>query len=143
MASKLLFAPCSSLDRTSIEQAIAHGVDVRILDCFDDMHSLAHTRYPNRTIHVPAHRMSVKSAVQYEAIDVAVVREDPTDFVKYALLTQTLRDAQVQHVIVICSEASRVALYRRCGAHQVLIDDGTADVWQVLQPHLVIQVPAS
>lgn len=143
MVPKLLIAAGSSLDQVCIDKAIERGVDVRLLDCFEDTHSTIQKLYPNRSIHVPAHRISVKEAVQSEAFDVAVIREEAADFVKFALLTQTLRDAHVRHVVVVCSDAARIPIYRRCGAHQVFVSDDATDVWQMLEPYLPMEVSAS
>lgn len=143
MASKVLFATCSVSDRRCIDEAVSNGIDVRVLDCFEEGHAHVQTHYPNRLLRASAHRSAVKAAVEAEQFDVAVIREESSDFVRYALLAQTLREARVRRVVVVCSDASRVSLYRRCGAHQVVEDTPDADLWQTLAPLVQVEVTAS
>lgn len=129
MAPKLLVAAFAAEDRSHVDNAIRNGVDVRILDCFEDTHAQVQSWYKHRCIHVPAHRLSVKGAVQQERFDMAVIREGNHDFVRTALLAQTLRDAKVEEVVVLSGDHSKIPIYRRCGAHQVIVSENPLDFW--------------
>lgn len=143
MMPKLLIVPSASVDRDYVNKAIAAGVDVRMLDCFDATHHSVESWLPGRTLQVPAHRMSVQAAVESEGFEIAVVHDQADDFVRTALLTRTLRDAQVRHVLVVCTDSSRCSLYRRCGAHQVIRLDAQTDLWSHLESCLSMNITAS
>ncbi|GEO26146.1 hypothetical protein AAC03nite_19310 [Alicyclobacillus acidoterrestris] len=143
MTPKLLVAAFAAEDRPYVDRAIEHGIDVRILDCFEDVHALVQFWYKRRSIHVPAQKQSVKSAVGKEYFDMAVIRDTPHDFVRAALLAQTLREANVGQVVVVANDASRVPIYRRCGAHQVVISEHPVEFWTQLEQRLLSQVTAS
>jgi hypothetical protein len=143
MVPKLLVATFSADDKAFIEQAINAGVDVRVLNCFEETQAKLRAWYPNHCLNVPAHRSTVKEAVQLSGFDVAVIRATADDFVKSALLTQTLREARVNWVLVIAADPTRVSLYRRCGAHHVILESGAAEIWQEIAPFLSMHVTAS
>lgn len=142
MAPKMLVAAHPD-NKAFIEAAATVGVDVRVLDCFEEHHAKLQTMYQSLCIHVPAHRNAVKQAVSSEMFDVAVVHEIGNDFVKTALLTQTLREARVQNIFVVTQNVASIPLYRRCGAHQVFVRDSLLDAWSDVQNHLLLQVSAS
>lgn len=144
MVRKLLVAGITSEDRAFVDRLIQMGVDVKILDCFEDTHAYIHSTYPLRSIQVAANHTAVKSAVYEEGFDVAVIREDAAgDFVRTALLVQTLREARIGYVLVISDDANSVSVYRRCGAHQVIVPDGRIDVWSQIESYLDVRVTAS
>lgn len=143
MAPKLLVAALKADDRPYVDNLLQLGVDVRVLDCFEKMHASVQAWYPNCFIHVPAHHLAVKQAVQAEAFDAAVIMEIADDFVRTALLAQTLRDAHVGQVIVISKDIARVNLYRRCGAHQIIIAHTPDEIWNQVEPYLFANVTAS
>lgn len=142
MVQRLLVAACSEADRRLIAQAMQDGFDVRILDCFEEIHNKVKMWYPSSTIHVAAHKTSVKSAVEREGIDVAIVRETAGDFIRSALLIQALREARVGQVVIFCQDVSRTQLYRRSGAHQVLVLEDENDAWSRLSPLLSAHITA-
>lgn len=137
----MLVAACSEEDRLLIERALGAGIDVRVLTCFEDVHHKVRAWYPNRTMLVPAHKATVKAAVQSAQLDIAIVR-DMNDAIRSALLIQTLREAGVPQVIVICKDESRAQMYRRCGANNVVVVDRREDAWDRIMPYLHLHVPA-
>lgn len=143
MTFKLLVATFQLEDKPFIHHFIQTGVDVRILDCFDETHSYIHSLYKTRSIQVAANHTAVKSTIMAEKFDVAVIREVGDDFVRTALLAQTLREARVSQVIVVSADGSRAALYRRCGAHQVIVADSSQSVWEQVEALLSAHVTAS
>ncbi|WAH36586.1 hypothetical protein [Alicyclobacillus dauci] len=143
MAPKLLVASFHAEEKPYVDNALVDGIDIRILDCFEETHKIIHSWYPGRIIHAPAHRIPVKRAVEEESFDVAIVHESKDDFVRTALLAQTLRDARVRHVLVVTSDVARTPIYRRCGAHQVVVSSDLEEVWKQVHTHLLVQVSAS
>ncbi|WP_067621180.1 hypothetical protein [Alicyclobacillus acidiphilus] len=142
MVQKVLVAACSEEDRQLVEQAMREGLYVKVLDCFEELHNKVKTWYPQSTIQVPAHKTSVRTAVEAEGFDVAIVRETAHDFIRSALLVQALRESGVGQVILFCRDAARTQLYRRCGAHRVLVISPGEDVWNRLTPFLSTHITA-
>lgn len=143
MAFKLLVATFQMEDKPFIHRLIQGGVDVRILDCFDETHAYIHALYKTRSIQVAANHTAVKSTIVAEKFDVAVIREVGDDFVRTALLAQTLREARVGQVLVVSADESRFTLYRRCGAHQVIVAESSQSIWEQVETLLSVHVTAS
>ncbi|TDY44529.1 hypothetical protein C7445_10927 [Alicyclobacillus sacchari] len=141
MVQNMLVATCSEEDRLLIDRALGAGIDVRVLTCFDDVHHKVRAWYPNRTIGVPAHKATVKAAVQSAKLDIAIVRE-MHDVIRSALLIQTLREAGVPQIIVMCKDESRAQMYRRCGANNVVVVDPHEEAWDRIMPYLHLHVSA-
>ncbi|MCL6593048.1 MAG: hypothetical protein K6T31_03655 [Alicyclobacillus sp.] len=104
------------------------GLDVRVLDCVDAYRRRLSRWFGKDVIQAAGHRHAVRAAVASESFDVALVQED-ADFIRTALITQSLREAGVKTVIVVTNDAARPAMYRRCGAHQVVVAGSPEQAW--------------
>lgn len=97
------------------------GHFVRVLDCFDHDHRKLIRRYgANALLATAGRRSDVSAQVAAASFDAAIV-VDGEDFVRTALILQSLRDAGISNIIVITNDASRRLSFRRAGAHSVLI----------------------
>jgi len=97
------------------------GMDVRILDCFEPFHKQLISWYGKDTVlHVNGRRADVTTAVQQEHFDAAIVHEI-SDFVRTALVVQALSEAGIKRIVVVTQDGSRRGMYRRCGAHRIVV----------------------
>lgn len=138
---KLLLASCHREGLAYARYANQMGIEVRVLDCFDEHHHQLKAWYGNRVLHVPGRRVDVARCVANEGFDIAVIHEDH-DFIRTALITQSLHDAKVSMVVVVTSEPSRRTMYRRCGAHHVIVATNEEQAWKVLSSYLPSHMPA-
>lgn len=104
------------------------GMKVRVLDCVEAHHKRLTRQYGDAVLHSPARRAEVKSVVEHEQFDAAIVHED-TDFVRTALITQALREAGIPTIIVVTRDGNKRTLYRRCGAHHIIVTSNDDEVW--------------
>ncbi|OFW79479.1 MAG: hypothetical protein A2201_03245 [Alicyclobacillus sp. RIFOXYA1_FULL_53_8] len=116
---------------TLVENSQQSGLDVRVLDCFDVYHAQLLQWYGKGLLQTQGRRIDVRNAVAREGFDLALVYED-TDFVRTALITQSLREGGVGRIIVITRDASRRAVYRRCGANRVVVAESADEAWNEL-----------
>lgn len=139
---KLLMVACTEADRWFVDRALAAGLDVRLLVCFEDVQHKLRAWYPDRVLVVSAHKASVTEAVRAEGFDAALVCElgDP---IRTALVVQALRDASVPRVMVISRQSARAPLYLRSGAHDVLCADDRDHLWAAFVNGMSVQEPAS
>lgn len=139
---KLLMVACSDADRWFVDRALAVGLDVRLLVCFEDVQHKMRAWYPDRLLVVPAHKASVTAAVRAEGFGAALVCElgDP---IRTALVVQALRDASVSRVVVLSRHPARAQLYMRSGAHDVLCADDREHLWAAFLNGMSVQEPAS
>jgi Trk K+ transport system NAD-binding subunit len=111
------------------------GLSVRVLDCFDAHHTRLSKWHGADVLQVAARRSDVRAAVSSEDFDAAIVHED-ADYVKTALVTQSLREAGVRSIIVVTRESGRKTLYRRCGAHRVVAAANVEQAWMQVVRYL-------
>ena len=129
---KTLIAAFSNEGLTLVRNCKRKGMNVKVLDCFDLYHPQLTEWYGKDILQTQGRRTDVRGAVAREAFDVAVVNED-TDFVRTALITQSLREGGVRKIVVVTKDASKRAVYRRCGAHRVVIASSPESAWSELQ----------
>jgi len=120
---------------TLAENCQQSGLAVRVLDCFDVYHAQLQHWYGEDLLQAQGRRMDVRNTVAREGFDLALVNED-TDFVRTALITQSLREGGVGRIVVITKDASRRAVYRRCGANRVVVANSADEAWNELHPLL-------
>ncbi len=139
---KLLMVACSDADRWFVDRALAAGLDVRLLVCFEDVQHKMRAWHPERLLVVPAHKASVTEAVRTEGFEGALVceLEDP---IRTALVVQAIRDANVPRVVVISRHPARTQLYTRSGAHDVLCADDREHLWSAFAHGMNVREPAS
>ena len=116
---------------TYVEKCRESGLNVRVLDCFDVYHPQLLQWYGSELLETPGRRADVRNAVAREGFDAAIVNED-TDFVRTALITQSLREGGVGRIVVVTKDPSKKAVYRRCGAHRVIIAQSAEEAWDEL-----------
>lgn len=118
------------------------GHHVRVLDCFEHDHRKLVRRYGAKSLLEVAGRRNVVSAeVAAARFDAALV-VDGDDFVRTALILQSLRDAGIANIIVATKDASRRVPFRRSGAHSVLIAEDGAVLGAELESLLTWHLPA-
>lgn len=128
MALKMLVAAYGKESQNYVQHGREVGVDVRILDCLESYHRMLKRWFGDAILHVPGKRGDVAQAVAGEHFDVAVIQDDE-DFVRTALITQALREAGIPRVYVVTSEAERRTMFRRLGAHRVLVSNSVDEAW--------------
>lgn len=138
---KLLIAAFEPTGLAYVSRARALGLDVRVLDCFDTHHQQLHTWYGEAVLHVQGRRSDVTDRVAAEGFDVAVVDED-RDYVRAALIVQSLRAAGIETIVAITRDPAKRALYRRCGAHRVIVASDAEQAWALLTRFLPKHMPA-
>ncbi len=110
-------------------------MEVRVLDCIDVYHRQMSLWYGNLLLHSAGRRHDVRTVVAREQFDVAVVQEDE-DFVRTALITQSLREAGVGTIFVVTSDPGRRMMYRRCGAHRIVAAKSENEAWEIIAGYL-------
>lgn len=139
---KILLSAYSRDDAALREYFVTLGHRVRVLDCFEDYHrKLVRWYGPETLLTVEGHRSDVIGEVSRHHYDIAVV-VDTEDFVRTALIVQALREAGVGHLLVVTKEAGRKTVFRRSGAHQVLVAENQEDLWFQLPRVLFHYMPA-
>lgn len=113
---------------TYVENCRENGLSVRVLDCFDIYHPQLSQWYGQELLQAQGRRVDVRSAVAREGFDVAIVNED-TDFVRTALITQSLREGGIGRIVVVTKDESKRALYRRSGAHKIVVAKSPNEAW--------------
>jgi hypothetical protein len=129
--SRILVAAFGAEGLTYVRNIQQLGAQVRVLDCFDEHHAQLVRWYGSDVLQVQGRRADVKRAVARERFNAAVIQECP-DFIRCALITQSLREADVPLILVVTPKEDRVAMYRRCGAHQVLVAGSADEGWAKL-----------
>jgi Trk K+ transport system NAD-binding subunit len=129
--TKLLVVAFGREAMTYVRRSRQMGMCVRVLDCVDSMHKQLVRWFGKDVLHVHGRRFDVRVAVAQEQFDAAVVHED-SDFVRTALITQSLREAGVRRIVVVTQDASKRTMYRRCGAHSVVVATTVEQAWQSL-----------
>lgn len=132
---KILIAAFGKESLTYVRRSRQLGLSVRILDCIDVYHKQLLRWFGDDLLHVNGRRSDVRKGVAEEGFDAAIVHEDE-NFVKTALITQSLREAGVRTIIVVTEDETKRALYRRCGAHRVVIARSVEQAWMKLNAFL-------
>lgn len=114
-----------------VERCRESGLSVRVLDCFDVYHPQLSQWYGSELLQTQGRRVDVRNAVAHEGFDAAIVHED-TDFVRTALITQSLREGGVGRIVVVTKDESKRGVYRRCGAHRVVVAQSAEEAWNEL-----------
>ncbi|GMA50243.1 hypothetical protein GCM10025857_16000 [Alicyclobacillus contaminans] len=138
---KLLIAAFGKESLTYVRRARQLGLHVRVLDCVDAYHVRLLQWFGDDLLQVHGRRNQVREKVAVEHFDVAIVHEDE-NFVKTALITQSLREAGIPQVMVVTRDAVRKSVYRRCGAHQVIVANSVDQAWMKLHTSLPSYVTA-
>ncbi|MBX6353090.1 MAG: NAD-binding protein [Thermoflavifilum sp.] len=113
------------------------GAQVRVLDCFEEYHAQLCRWYGTDVLQVQGRRVDVRRAVARERFDAAVVQESP-DFIRSALITQSLREANVPRILVVTGDPEHAPMFRRCGAHQVFLARNPEEGWRAVAGHLPV-----
>lgn len=113
---------------TYVKNCREFGLSVRVLDCFDVYHPQLSQWYSQELLQAQGRRADVRSVVAREGFDVAIVNDD-TDFVRTALITQSLREGGVGRIVVVTKDESKRSLYRRSGAHRIVVADSPQAAW--------------
>lgn len=130
MASlKLLVSAFGQEGLHYVEGGRQYGVEVRVLDCLETHHKTLANWFGNAVLHVRGHRGDVSRAVRDEQFDAAIVHEDEADFVRTALITQSLREAGVPKIFVVTRDPEHRRMYLRLGAHRVIIANSAVEAW--------------
>ncbi|MBX5435716.1 MAG: hypothetical protein IRZ33_00705 [Alicyclobacillaceae bacterium] len=111
------------------------GMSVRVLDCVDRYHRQLVQWYGDDVLQVAGRRADVRAVVAREAFDAAIVHED-SDFIRTALITQSLREAGVRTIVVVTPDISRRMMYRRCGAHRIVVATTPEQAWTMIDRYL-------
>jgi hypothetical protein len=133
--TKLLVVAFGREAVTYVGRSRQMGMCVRILDCVDSRHKQLVRLFGKDVLHVQGHKSNVRGAVEEEHFDAAIVHED-SDFVRTALITQSLREAGVHKIVVVTSDSAKRSMYRRCGAHSIVVASSAEQAWESL-PQLV------
>ena len=115
-----------------VNHAMVLGMDVRVLDCVENHRQQLISWYGDKVLHTPGRRNDVKDCVVQEQIDVAIVQEE-SDYVRAALITQSLREAGVGLIIVVTPDGDKRLLYRRFGAHHTIVAANEEQAWTMLK----------
>jgi D-arabinose 1-dehydrogenase-like Zn-dependent alcohol dehydrogenase len=132
---KLLIAAFGTEGLTYYRNCQALGFNVQVLDCFEEHHKQLCRWYGKDILHVQGRRADVREAVSKALFDVSIVHESP-DFVRTALITQSLREAGVATIFVVTRASTHVSMYRKFGAHRVVVADSEYTAWQTILPYL-------
>jgi D-arabinose 1-dehydrogenase-like Zn-dependent alcohol dehydrogenase len=135
--SRILVAAFGAEGRLYVQRIRQLGGQVRVLDCFEEHHAQLSRWYGDDVLQVQGRRADVRRAVARERFDAAVIQESP-EFIRTALITQSLREAGLPLIVVLTSAAERAAMYRRCGAHEVVVARTAEEGWQELSGRLPI-----
>ncbi|MCL6626839.1 hypothetical protein [Alicyclobacillus shizuokensis] len=118
------------------------GARVRVLDCFDTYHRQLRQWYGrDMLLTTDGNRAAVREAAVQEQLDVAVVHDD-VDFVRSALVVQSLCQAGVPEVLVVTEHPSHRRMFRSLGAHQVIVSSSREAAWAQLYRYLPKHMPA-
>ncbi len=115
-----------------VNHAMALGMDVRVLDCVENYRQQLVSWYGDRVLHTPGRRIDVKDCVMKEQFHVAIIQEE-SNYVRVALIAQSLREAGVGLIIVVTPDGSRRLLFRRCGAHHTIVASNEEQAWTALK----------
>jgi Trk K+ transport system NAD-binding subunit len=132
---KILIAAFGKESLTYVRRSRQMGLHVRILDCVEAHHGQLLRWFGDDILQVNGHRSDVRKRVVEEGFDAAIVHEDD-NFVRSALITQSVREAGVQHVMVVTKDPVRHTLYRRCGAHHIVVANSVEQAWMKLSSYL-------
>jgi predicted acetyltransferase len=132
---KLLISAFDEEGLTYVRRSRQLGLSIRVLDCFDTYHHRMIQWFGNDVLHVQGRRSDVTAAVAQEDFDVAIIQEDK-DFVRTALITQSLREAGVGTIIAVTNDPMKRTLYRKFGAHYVIVANNVEQAWQRLSGYL-------
>ncbi|GGJ05703.1 hypothetical protein GCM10010885_13560 [Alicyclobacillus cellulosilyticus] len=124
----LLIAAFGREGLTYAREAERLGWQYRVLACFEDVHSQLSRWHGDKVLHVQGRRADVMRAVAECRFDAAIVQDDE-HFIRTALITQSLHDAGVPLIIVVTRDPARRAMYRRCGAHRMVVAADAAAAW--------------
>lgn len=133
---RLLLAAFDQEGLTYVHCSQQLGMAVRVLDCFEDYHQRLKQLYGNQLLHAVGRRSDVADVVAENHFDVGVVHEHPRDFIRSALITQSLRESGLRFIVVVTSDPSKASMYRRCGAHRVIVSESADKAWPAIQAHL-------
>lgn len=132
---KILIASFGREGFTYVRNSRQLGMYVRVLDCFDRYHKRLARWYGDEVLQVAGRRSDVRDTVAPERFDVAIVQEE-ADFVRAALVTQSLREAGIGNIIVVTPDAAKRTVYRRCGATRVVVAESAEEAWGLLNRYL-------
>jgi Trk K+ transport system NAD-binding subunit len=139
--SKMLIVSTSYDGKEYFQRARSIGLEVYALDCFEGHHRQLKDWYGSAMLEVAGRRADVVKLLTPHQFDVAVIHEDD-DYVRSALIAQSLRDCGIPLVLVVTSDASRVRIYRRTGAHRVIVANSASEAWNCFEQWLVANQPA-
>ncbi len=129
--SKLLVVSFQSDGIDYVNRAQMLGMDVKVLDCVDIYHQRLVSWYGDNVLQVQGRRIDVEDCVSREEFDVALLQEE-ADYVRIALITQSLREAGIGQIIVVTPDLAKRSLYRRCGAHHTIVARNQEQAWLML-----------
>lgn len=139
--SNVLIAAYGAESVDYVRRSMSKGFQVSVLDCFEDYHNRLAALHSGRLLQVHGHRSEVTEAVRSCNFDIAIVHEY-ADFVRTALVTQSLREAGVKMVVVVTPDRERRIFYRKFGAHRTVLattpDDTWMDILKCLPLHAVV-----
>jgi Trk K+ transport system NAD-binding subunit len=139
---ELLVVTFSEAGVDYVRRAQQLGARVRVLDCFEAYHrQLLKTYGPQMLLQTQGHRADVRQTVARERFDAAIVHADG-DLVRTALVTQSLCEAGVGEILVVTDTPSHRKLYRRLGAHRVIVATNVDAAWAQLYRYLPKYMPA-
>ncbi|MCL6631353.1 MAG: hypothetical protein K6T63_01865 [Alicyclobacillus herbarius] len=139
---ELLVVAFSDVGVDYVRRAQQLGARVRVLDCFDIYHrQLRETYGVQNLLTTEGNRVAVREAVAREGLDVAIVHAD-VDLVRTALVVQSLCQAGVPEVLVVTDNRAHRRMFRRLGAHQVIVASGMEAAWAQLYRYLPKHMPA-
>lgn len=121
---------------TYVHGAQRLNIIVRVLDCFEEFHQRLRRFYGDIMLHAPGTKHDVAQTVGKAHFDVAVVHEDAFEFVRSALIVQSLRDSGIRHIVVVTSNKDHVAMYRRIGAHRIIVASSAEEAWPKVEESL-------
>ncbi len=134
--ARLLVAAFGHEGLPYVDGAERLNIIVRVLDCFDEFHQRLQRLYGDIVLHAPGTKHDVAQAVAKARFDVAVVHEDAFEFVRSALIVQSLCDSGIRHIVVVTANKDRIAMYRRIGANRVIVASSAEEAWPKVEESL-------
>jgi len=128
---KVLVSALGSESLTYVRRCRLLGMSVKVLDCFESHHKQLSQWFGDDVLHVVGRRLDVRSAVEGEGFHAAIVQEND-DFVKAALIVQSLREAGVNNIVVVTPDAAKRVMYRRFGAQHVVVAGNVEQAWMAV-----------
>lgn len=108
------------------------GHHVVVLDCFSDTHAALTKQFGPHVIQCAGHRHEVAMVVSEGTFDAAIV-VDGGNYVRTSLMVQAMRDAGIGGIYLVTSSKQYAKIYRRIGAHSVVVTGDARDVVRCLE----------